>query len=312
MQWVHGPEATTTPPLVLAHLPWPIHTDEAMSASSRMAQEVDEATSESSWTALANGQERDWWSIGLEGEVKKLEVSGPWSGTKGDSVEPKGATGHRSDRTKVAREEKEKLKEDEVKMDVDAPQGESAETKSSKKECDSSRVKRNPRLRLWDAGNQPGRSRGISLCAECPQRATRINLFLCDNRCSDKAVRYWQFASVVVEEGGEAHTVNLSQQCWNEQKVQQGKPRLNSWQWRAVVEKKAHRRAQDHVEGIWEQGMSNMGEFQSQKRHDTEDDSGSCGAEKRQEGIQGQWQLRESSCQRGSGRKSEEIGRYGM
>ena len=48
----------------------------------------------------------------------------------------------------------------------------------------------------------------------------------CDNRCSEKAVRYWQIASVLVEEGVEAHTVNVCQQCYNEQLVQQGKPRL--------------------------------------------------------------------------------------
>ena len=66
-------------------------------------------------------------------------------------------------------------------------------------------------------------------------------IYFCDNRCNEKAVRYWQFASVVVEEGGEARTVNLCQQCVNERLVQQGEPRLNSWQWRAVVEKKAHR-----------------------------------------------------------------------
>ena len=41
-------------------------------------------------------------------------------------------------------------------------------------------------------------------------------IYFCDNRCSDKAVRYWQFASVVVEEGGEARTKNLCQQCYNE------------------------------------------------------------------------------------------------
>ena len=51
-----------------------LHTDEAMSASSRMVQEVDEVTSESYWTALAKGKERYWWSIELEGEVEKLEV----------------------------------------------------------------------------------------------------------------------------------------------------------------------------------------------------------------------------------------------
>ena len=129
------------------------------------------------------------------------------------------------------------MKEDEMKMDVDAPQGESAETKAQKRKVVRVRIRRNPRLRLWDAGNQPGRGRGVSLRAECPQRTTRINLF-CDNRCSEKAVRYWQFASVVVEKGEEAHTVNLCQHCYNEHMVQQSKPRLHSWQWRAVVEKK--------------------------------------------------------------------------
>ena len=35
--------------------------------------------------------------------------------------------------------------------------------------------------------------------------------------------------------------MNLCQQCFNERRAQQGEPRLNSWQWRAVVENKAHR-----------------------------------------------------------------------
>ena len=42
------------------------NTDEAMSASSRRAQVMDEAISEASWTALAKEKERDWWSIDLE------------------------------------------------------------------------------------------------------------------------------------------------------------------------------------------------------------------------------------------------------
>ena len=66
-------------------------------------------------------------------------------------------------------------------------------------------------------------------------------IYFCDNHCSEKAVGYWQFGSVVVEEGGAVRTVTLCQQCYNERWVQQGEPRLNSWQWRAVVEKKAHR-----------------------------------------------------------------------
>ena len=51
-----------------------LHTEKAMSVSSKMAQDIQDAMSESSWTALAKGKERDWWSINLEGEVEKLEV----------------------------------------------------------------------------------------------------------------------------------------------------------------------------------------------------------------------------------------------
>ena len=40
--------------------------------------------------------------------MEKLEGSGPWSGTKGDSVDPKGKMGH---------EVKEKPKEVEMEMD---------------------------------------------------------------------------------------------------------------------------------------------------------------------------------------------------
>ena len=46
---------------------------------------------------------------------------------------------------------------------------------------------------------------------------------------------------MVVEEGGEAHTINLRQQGHNEQSVQQSKPRLKLWQCKGVVAKKAHR-----------------------------------------------------------------------
>ena len=40
--------------------------------------------------------------------------------------------------------------------------------------------------------------------------------FWCDNRCSDNALKFWQFASVVVEDGKESYTANLCQQCYNE------------------------------------------------------------------------------------------------
>ena len=113
-------------------------------------------------------------------------------------------------------------------------------------------------------------------------------IYLCDNHCSETAVRCWQFASVVVEEGGGARTVNLCQQCFHEWRVQQGEPRLNWWQWRAVVEKKAHRGIilrimvnDPFTRGMWEYFTVKRAEA-NRIQYDA--------AREKQEGIQGQWQ----------------------
>ena len=138
--------------------------------------------------------------------MEKLEVSGPWSGTNGDSVEPKGEMGHRSDRAKVTREEKE-LKEFEMEVDEDTPQGESVETKNSKRKV----------IRVESEETQDYVCGTLAVSQEEAEELAfvpsalgepRRSIYFWDNRCSEKAVRYWQFASVVVEEVGEAHTVN--------------------------------------------------------------------------------------------------------
>ena len=89
-----------------------------------MAQDADEAMSESSWTALAKGRERGWWSIDLEGETENLDVTGPWSGTEGGSVDSKG---------KMCHEESEKPKEAEMEVDGEVPQEVSVEIQSPKR-----------------------------------------------------------------------------------------------------------------------------------------------------------------------------------
>ena len=55
-------------------------------------------------------------------------------------------------------------------------------------------------------------------------------MFWCDNRCCDKSLRFWQFASVVVDDGEEANTFNLCQQCYNESFTAKGQAPLKSWQ----------------------------------------------------------------------------------
>ena len=61
--------------------------------------------------------------------MEKLEVVGPWSGTEGGSVDPKGKMGYRS----VVRVESEKPKEAEMEVDGDVPQEESFEIQSQKR-----------------------------------------------------------------------------------------------------------------------------------------------------------------------------------
>ena len=51
----------------------------------------------------------------------------------------------------------------------------------------------------------------VSSAVSVPQKP----LFLCDNKCSEKTLSYWQLASVVVNEGDEAYTTNLCQKCFN-------------------------------------------------------------------------------------------------
>ena len=124
----------------------------------------------------------------------------------------------------------------------------------------------------------------------------------CDNRCSEKAVR-WQIASVVVEEGGEARTINLCQQFYNEKFVQQGKQPLKLWQWKGVVEKKAHRGRLWKVFGS-EQFLRGMWKYFTLEQAGARKILADAAREK-QEGKQGQWQ-QEPPCKEVLG-KSREV-----
>ena len=64
--------------------------------------------------------------------MEKPEVIGPWSGTEGGSVDPKGKMDHRSARTKITNDGNEKMKE--ADMEVDAvPQEASVAIQSPKR-----------------------------------------------------------------------------------------------------------------------------------------------------------------------------------
>ena len=57
-----------------------------------------------------NGRKEDWWTVGLQGDMEKLEVQGFLPGTEGGSVDPKRKKGHWSARIKTTKEGSEELK----------------------------------------------------------------------------------------------------------------------------------------------------------------------------------------------------------
>ena len=135
----------------------------------------------------------------LEGDMEKQEV------IEGGSVDHKSKMGH---------EEGEKPKEAEMGMDGDVPQEGSDEIQSLKGKVvrvESEETQDYVRETLAISQEEAEETGFVPSALGEPRRAIQ-----CDNRCSEKAVRYWQIASMVVEEGGEAHTINLCQQCCNE------------------------------------------------------------------------------------------------
>ena len=119
-------------------------------------------------------------------------------------MDPEGEMNHQSDDKKAAIGEAknlEKLKDDkmEVEMEVDAgvPQGESAEVKSPRRKVIrvESEETHDYACEMLTISPEEGEHFAFVPSAHCVPRGA---ICFRDNRCSKKAVRYWQFASVVV------------------------------------------------------------------------------------------------------------------
>ena len=81
--------------------------EEVSSESSKKMKDMDEITSEASWTAVTKGKEKEAWSLEPEGEAEKPGAMGPRSEVKGISLNPEGEGRPRHARTKMARKERE-------------------------------------------------------------------------------------------------------------------------------------------------------------------------------------------------------------
>ena len=102
-----------------------------------------------------------------------------------------------------------------MKEDVDASRGESVETKSSKSKMIRVESEENTRLRFVECWHSVGKKQRNQLSCRAPSANHEGPFISVTIAAVKKAVRYWQFASVL-------------EQCCNGQIVQQGKPRLNS------------------------------------------------------------------------------------
>ena len=128
-----------------------------------------------------------------------------------------------------------KLKEAQMEVDGEVPKEESAEMQSPKRKVirvDSEETQ-DYVCETLAIGQEEAEEIGFVPSALSEPRGP---IRWCVNRCSEKPsdtgrLRQWLLA----------HTISLCRQCYNEQLVQQGKPRLKLWQWKGVVEKRAHR-----------------------------------------------------------------------
>ena len=229
---------------------------ESCSSSVAWKMQDKETTSEASWTAVTKGKEKEVWRLEPEGQAETPEV--PWNGAEGVSVNPEGESRHGQVRAEITRKERETQTKMVEKVKEKALGEEGAGTQSPKRkviwvECEETQdyVRNSLNLSRDEAEE-------ISFVPSAISIPRRI-MFWCDNRCRDKAFRFGQFASVVIHDGVESHTPNLCQQCYNENLVAQSLAPLKNCQWKAVVEKKAHRGrlwrmlGQDqYIQGMWE------------------------------------------------------------
>ena len=106
--------------------------EEVCSKSSRKMKDMDETTSEASWTTVTKRKEKEVWRLEPEEKAEKPEATGLWSEVKGDSVNPEGESRPRHVWAKMARKERDNQKRVEKKVSEKAPWEEGAEVQSPK------------------------------------------------------------------------------------------------------------------------------------------------------------------------------------
>ena len=97
------------------------------------SKDMDETTSEASWTTVTNGEEKEVWSLESEGEAERPEVIGLMSETKDISMNPEDASRHRHAQAKMTRKERDKQTRMEKEINWKTSWDEDAEVQSPKR-----------------------------------------------------------------------------------------------------------------------------------------------------------------------------------
>ena len=138
------------------------------------------------------------WRPEPEGDAESPEATVPWNQAEDFSMNPEGEGRHEQVRAKITRKERANQAKMEEKVDGEAPGEEGAEIQSPKRKVirvESEETQDYVREALNLSRDEAEEIRFVPSAISIPRRP----MFWCDTRCSDKALRFWQFDSVVVE-----------------------------------------------------------------------------------------------------------------
>ena len=154
-------------------------------------------------------------------------------------VNSEGEGRHRHARTKMAMKGRKKQTTSEKEANQNAHQEEGAEVESSKRKVirvESQETKDYERESLNLSRDEAEEFTFVRSAISIP----RGPMCRCDNRCSAKALRFWQFASLVSRMVRSITRPICVRLCNHERSTARGLTPVKNWQWKAVVEKKDH------------------------------------------------------------------------
>ena len=176
--------------------------EEGCSKLSRKMQDKEETASGASWTAVTKGKEV--WRLELDGEAENPEVTVLVNEAEGVSVNPEGESRHEQIRAKTSCKERGNGKKG---LSNCAKRRLCGDSKSEKKKIrvESDETQDHGRKSLNLSRYEAEEISFVPSAISIPQRP----MFWCDNRCSDKALSFWQF-SVVIDDVRVLHGQSVS------------------------------------------------------------------------------------------------------